>query len=65
MIRNQFDRKNPQRPTVSPGHITGLWWAQGVDPSGKFHASVEFSMEEAHKIATGWASNGYPNRNTK
>jgi hypothetical protein len=65
MIFDQRNRKNPNKPTVSPGRIKGLWWAQGIDPSGKYHADVEFSLEAAHRIATGWAANGYPSKDAK
>lgn len=63
MIINQHNRKNPQRPTVSPGMTTsGVWWVQGVDPNGKYHANMAYSLTEAHTIATGWATNGYPKK---
>ena len=57
----QRDRKNPNRPTVSPGATsTELWWAQGIDSNGKLHCSLEYSINAAHKVANGWARYGYP-----
>lgn len=59
----QRDRKNPNRPTVSPGATSNLvWWAQGIDPNGKYHCSLEFSITAAHAVATDWATNGYPSK---
>ena len=58
---NQRSRKHPNRPTVSPGKTsTEVWWAQGIDPNGKYHCDLKFSIAEANKVATGWARNGYP-----
>jgi len=65
MIVNQFNRKNPHRPTVSKGDIAGAWWVQGIDPNGRLHASLEWTLEAAHTVATGWAANGYPNKAAK
>ena len=62
----QRNRKNPHRPTVSPAVTsTQLWWAQGVDSNGKYHCSLEYSIEAAHNVATGWAANGYPKKGSK
>ncbi len=47
MRSHQFQRPNPQKPTVSQHLKGGMWWAQAYSLDGKFIANCFFTRAEA------------------
>lgn len=43
----QFQRPNPQKPTVSQHLKGGMWWAKVIDAEGKLIVNCFFTHAEA------------------
>jgi len=55
MSKYQFQRPDPQKPSVVQYRKGGMWWARVVTPGGKFVANCFFSYEEALAKANEYA----------